>query len=125
MAEALLNQLAGDRFQAESAGLEAGSLNPLAVEAMKLAGIDISRKRTRDVFDLYKRGERYSYVITVCDETSGERCPIFPGISKVLHWSFKDPSALIGPYEKCLKETIAIRDEIRDALQRWLEELRP
>ena len=88
MAEAILNHLAGDRFSAESAGLEPGKLNPLAVEAMKEMGIDISRKKTQDVFDLYKQGRRFTYVITVCDEASSERCPLFPGISKKLHWSF-------------------------------------
>ena len=75
MAEAILNYRAGDRFIAESAGLEPGKLNPLAVEAMKEMGIDISQKNRHDVFDLYKQGRRFNYVITVCDEASGERCP--------------------------------------------------
>ncbi len=70
MAEALINQIAGDHFQAESAGLEPGKLNPLAVEAMAQIGIDISQKQTCDVFELYLSGRRYEYVSTVCDEVS-------------------------------------------------------
>lgn len=80
MAEAFLNNLGGDRFEAVSAGLEPGTLNPLVVEVMKEAGIDISQNRTKSVFDLFKKGELFSYVITVCDEASAQRCPVFPGL---------------------------------------------
>ena len=66
MAEAFLKQLTGDRFEVESAGLEPGKLNPLAVEVMKESGIDISKNKIKSVFDLYKQGKRYDYVITVC-----------------------------------------------------------
>ena len=122
MAEALLNHLAGDRFIAESAGLEPGKLNPLAVEAMKDMGIDISQKGTQDVFDLYKQGRRFNYVITVCDQASGERCPLFPGISKKLHWGFPDPSTLQGTFEEKLKKTINIRNQIKSQIEKWLTE---
>ena len=91
MAEAWCNHLYGDRFEAESAGLEPGILNPLAVEAMKEVGIDISHNKTQRVFDLFKAGRMFAYVITVCDEASAERCPIFPGVTQRLHWSFPDP----------------------------------
>ncbi len=123
MAEALLNSLAGDRFDAESAGLEPGKLNALAVEAMAGMGIDISSKTTRDVFELYKQGRRFNYVITVCDEASGERCPVFPGISKKLGWSFPDPAALQGTYGEQLTQTIAIRDQIKHRIEQWIQEL--
>ena len=122
MAEAILNLLAGNRFIAESAGLESGKLNPLAVEAMKDMGIDISEKKTQDVFDLYKQGRRFNYVITVCDEASSERCPLFPGISKKLHWSFPDPSMLQGTIEENLIKTIEIRNQIKDQIVKWLTE---
>ena len=122
MAEAILNLLAGDRFIAESAGLELRKLNPLAVEAMKDMGIDISEKKTQDVFDLYKQGRRFNYVITVCDEASGERCPLFPGISKKLHWSFPDPSTLQGTMEENLIKTIEIRNQIKNQIVKWLTE---
>jgi arsenate reductase len=125
MAEALLNHLAGDRFQAESAGLEPGKLNPLAVAAMARINIDISHKKTRDVFDLVKQGRRYQYVLTVCDESSGERCPLFPGAAKTLHWSFEDPASFTGTDEEKLKQTIKVRDQIREKLEIWLKEVRP
>ncbi|KQC08001.1 MAG: arsenate reductase [Candidatus Cloacimonas sp. SDB] len=123
MAEALLNHLGGELFQVESAGLEPGELNPLAVEAMSQMGIDISSKTTQSVFDLFKKGKSYNYVITVCDESQSERCPIFPGRVQRLHWSFRDPSALEGSYEEKLKTTIKIRDEIADKIQQFLEQI--
>ena len=126
MAEAWLNQICGDFFAAESAGLEPGTLNPLVVEAMQEVGIDISKKETRAVFDVFKSGKLFSYVITVCDETSAERCPIFPGVAKRLHWSFRDPSALTGTHEeKKLVEVREIRDEIREKIEAWCEEVCP
>ena len=124
MAEALVNHLAGDMFEAESAGLEPGTLNPLAVEAMQEMGIDISAKQTQSVFDLYKSGRMFSYVITVCDEATAERCPIFPGVTKRLHWSFPDPSALKGTHDEKLKETITIRNQIAKAVENWLSEVK-
>ena len=116
MAEAFLNQLAGDRIEAQSAGLEPGVLNPLAIEVMRESGLDISAKKTKGVFDFYKRGAIFNYVITVCDEASAERCPIFPGITKRLHWSFADPAALPGSREEKLEAARRIRDEIRQAV---------
>ena len=102
MAEAFLGEICGDQFEAHSAGLEPGELNPLAVEAMREIGTDISQRQTQSVFDVFKSGELFSYVITVCDETSAERCPIFPGVAKRLHWSFPDPAALTGTREERL-----------------------
>jgi len=125
MAEALVNNLYGDQFQAESAGLEPGRLNPVAVAAMKDMGIDISNKLTRDVFDLYKAGRMYTYVITVCDEASGERCPLFAGVTKTLHWSFEDPASFQGSEEEKLRHTIQVRDQIKAKLQAWVHELHP
>jgi arsenate reductase len=123
MAEAFLNLLAGDRFEAESAGLEPGTLNPLGVEVMKEIGIDISGNRTKGVFEFIKAGKLFHYVITVCDETSGNRCPVFPGYAKRLHWSFKDPSSLEGPREERLSKTREIRDEIRTRIEGWIKEV--
>jgi arsenate reductase len=124
MAEAWLNQICGDFFAAESAGLEPGTLNPLVVEAMQEVGIDISKKETRAVFDVFKSGKLFGYVITVCDETSAERCPIFPGVSERLHWSFRDPSALTGTHEERLAGAREIRDEIRARIEIWCGEVR-
>ena len=125
MAEAWLNHLCGDFFTAESAGLEPGTLNPLVVEAMQESGIDISSKETRAVFDVLKSGKQFAYVITVCDETSAEKCPIFPGVTKRLHWGFPDPSGLIGSQAEKLAGTRQIRDQIRARVEAWCEEVCP
>ncbi|MGZ6210488.1 MAG: arsenate reductase ArsC [Syntrophales bacterium] len=117
MAEAWMNHICGDQFQAESAGLEPGSLNPLAVATMREVGIDISGKKTRSVFDIFKSGEVFSYVITVCDESAAERCPIFPGPANRLHWSFTDPSALQGTEQEKRMRMREIRDAIRGKVE--------
>jgi arsenate reductase len=122
MAEAWLNYVCGDFFEAESAGLEPGNLHPLTIEVMKEMGIDISHKKTRSVFDLVKAGRIFSYVITVCDEASAERCPVFPGITKRLHWSIPDPAAVMGTTEEKLKKVRKIRDDIKSAVEGWCKE---
>jgi arsenate reductase len=123
MAEALLKSLGGDRFEVHSAGIEPGTLNPLAVTAMKAIGIDISSNLTKSVFDYYKDGSVFDYVITVCDETSGERCPVFPGITKRMHWSFSDPSSFAGSAEEKLEKTVMVREQILTRLKSWLKTL--
>lgn len=120
MAEAFLNTLGDDRFFAESAGLEPGTLNPLVVKSMEDAGIDISKNKTNDVFEFFKEGRRYNYVITVCDEASGERCPIFPGALKKLHWSFVDPSAFTGTEEEKLIKIADVRDAIKSKIKDFI-----
>lgn len=123
MAEAFLNTLAGDRYQAESAGMEPGALNSLAVEVMKEAGIDISHNKTKSVFEKYKNGELFSYVITVCDEASAEMCPIFPGIrTETIHWSFEDPASFTGTPEEKLERARGLRDAIKEKVQKFIEE---
>ncbi len=121
MAEAFLNRLAGDRFIAESAGLEPGTLNPVVVEVMKEAGIDISGNKTKSVFDFYKQGKRYDYVITVCDESQSKSCPVFPGALKQIHWGFDDPSAFTGTYREKLEKTRRVRDQVKTALEQWVK----
>ena len=125
MAEAWLNAICGEEFEAQSAGLEAGTLNPLAVEAMAEVGIDISGKGTQRVFDVWKSGPVFAYVITVCDESSAEQCPIFPGPTERLHWSFPDPSALAGVREKKVAGMRKVRDQIRAKIEAWCEEVCP
>jgi arsenate reductase len=122
MAAAYLKHIAGDRFEVESAGIEPGKLNPLAVAAMHDAGIDISQNGTQSVFDLFKNGRRFQYVISVCDAASAERCPVFPGVTTRLNWSFADPSSFTGTDEERLRKTIAVRDEIREKVQQWVSE---
>lgn len=123
MAEALLKKMAGDRFEVESAGLKPGKLNPLAVEVMKEIGIDISGNQTKSAFDLFKQGKLYTHVITVCDETSAEQCPFFPGITTRLHWSFADPSGFEGTQEEKLVKTRLVREAIREKIEAWLKEV--
>jgi arsenate reductase len=123
MAEAFFNELCPDGFIAESAGLEPGTLNPLAVAAMSEIGIDISAKYTRSVRNVAAAGRCFAYVITVCDEASAERCPIFPGHALRLHWSFADPAALHGTWDRRLAQTRVIRDDIRAKIAAWCAEL--
>lgn len=123
MAETLLKHLAGDRFEVESAGLEPGKLNLLAVEAMKEIGIDISQNKTKSVFDFYKHGKRYDYVITVCDESQSEVCPIFPNALAKLHWGFDDPSKFVGTHEEKLAKTREVRDAIRKKISEWIKSM--
>ncbi len=123
MAEAFLNQICGERFEASSAGLEPGKLNLTVVEAMNEIGIDISGNQTKSVFDIFKSGKLFQYVITVCDEASAEKCPIFPGVTRRLHWSFPDPSAIQGTHGQKLERTRQIRDLIKDQVQKWCDEV--
>jgi len=123
MAEAYLKKYGGDRFIVESAGLEAGKLNPLAVEVMLEDGLDISQNQTKSVFDFFKEGRIYQYVVTVCDEASAARCPIFPGIHKKINWSFADPSSLSGTQEEKLAATRQVRDKIKSAVIALSKEL--
>lgn len=125
MAEAWMNQFCADQFEAQSAGLEPGTLNPLVVEAMAEVGIDISQKKTQRVFDVWKSGPVFAYVVTVCDETSAEKCPIFPGPTQRLHWSFPDPSTLTGTHEEKLAVVRKIRDQIRAKIEMWCDEFCP
>lgn len=113
MAEGLLRALAGDRFEVESAGTETTRVHPLAIEAMREVGVDISghSSKTLDAF----QGERFDIVITVCDRAN-ESCPIFPGGTRRLHWSFEDPSAATGTPEERLAAFRRIRDAIRARL---------
>jgi arsenate reductase (thioredoxin) len=121
MAEAFLNHLAGDRFEAMSAGLEPGQLNPYAVKAMQEIGLDISHNRTKGVFTLYKKGLLFSFVISVCDAANAERCPTFPGQARRINWNFEDPSTLTGTDEEKLQATRRIRDQIYRQIVEWLK----
>ena len=125
MAEAFLGQICGEEFEAHSAGLEPGKLNPVVVEAMQEIGIDISSNQTKTVFDYVKSGKVFAYVITVCDETSAERCPIFAGVTERLHWSFPDPSSFQGTHAERLARTREVRNRIKARIEEWCQEIRP
>ncbi|MFP4485185.1 MAG: metalloregulator ArsR/SmtB family transcription factor [Spirochaetaceae bacterium] len=121
MAEAYLRRFAGDILDVESAGLEPGELNPYVVEALREDGIDISHKVARSVVDLYRSGRSYSYVITVCDRRAEEKCPIFPGPVRRLSRPFPDPGAFTGTREEILRQTRAVRDQIREQVRSFAE----
>lgn len=121
MAEELLRKYAGSLCTVESAGIEPGKLNPVVVDALKLEGIDITGKATQKASDLAAQQLNFDYVITVCDEASAERCPIFPGAVKRLHWGFTDPSKFQGSPEEKLAQTIAVKEEIRAKILSWLQ----
>ncbi len=121
MAEAFLNRLAHDRFEAESAGIEPGELNPLAVEVMREVGIDIARNRTKSVVDLHRENRQYHYVITVCDAAAGV-CPVFPGFTTTAHWPFDDPAGFTGTDAEKLEKTRRVRDAIRKRIETFIRE---
>jgi arsenate reductase (thioredoxin) len=122
MAEAFLNRICPEHFAAQSAGIEPGKLNPVVVQAMQEIRIDISQNKTKAVSDFINRGEQFHYVITVCDETSAERCPVFPGGAARLHWGFLDPSSFQGTPEEKLAFTRNVRDEIQARIESWCSE---
>ena len=114
MAEGLLRHVAGDRFEAMSAGTQATSVRPLAIRAMEEVGIDISGQESKTL-DRYLR-EPFDYVITVCDDAN-EACPFFPGAQSRLHWPFEDPSKAKGSEEERLAVFRSVRDRIKDRVQ--------
>jgi arsenate reductase len=122
MAEAFLKQLGNGKFEAESAGIEKGKLNPVVVRAMLEVGIDISKNDTQEVFDLFRQGKSYQAVITVCEQEAAERCPIFPGRVKRIAWSFPDPSKFTGTDEEILAKVRLVRDEIKEKVMEFIAE---
>jgi arsenate reductase len=120
MAEAFVRAMGAERFDAASAGLEPTPLNPLAMAVMAEVGLDISRRSSKSVFELFRAGALFDYVISVCDDEAGQRCPVFPGLTKRLHWSFPDPARLSGDREKALEGMREIRDQIKAQVAWWM-----
>lgn len=117
MAEGFLRAMAGDRFEAQSAGTEKTSVNPLAIRVMAERGIDLGGHASK-VYDGLMQ-ERWDYLVTVCDDAN-ERCPFVPGSVKRLHWSFEDPSRARGTEEERLHVFRRVRDQIEQRLAEWL-----
>ncbi len=114
IAEAYLKRMLGEDFIVESAGFEpAKEINPLVLQVMKEKGFDLSDKKPQSVFELFKQGKLYDYVITVCDKGE-EKCPVFPGITKRWHVPFPDPAEAEGSAEEKLESVRKIRDMIKD-----------
>jgi len=122
MAAALLNQMCGEFFEAQSAGLEPGTINPLVIAALQEIGINISKNKTQRVFDVWKSGQIFQFVITVCSEAEAEGCPIFGGVTTRLHWPFDDPSKFTGTREERLDATRRVRDQIHAKIDLFCEE---
>lgn len=120
MAEGWLRHLAGDRFDAFSAGTHPVGLNPGAIEAMGNAGVDISAHRSKHLNEF--TGEKFDYVVTVCDRAK-ETCPIFPGARTVLHWSFDDPAGAQGSHDERKAVFQRVRDEIADRVRGLLDSI--
>ena len=118
MAEGFLRAIAPERFEAFSAGLEAGGVNPLAVQVMAEGGVDISSQRSKPLTDFLGQ-VHFGYLVTVCDRAERE-CPIFPGMGQRLHWSFPDPAAAEGTEEERLEVFREVRDAIEARLRSWL-----
>jgi arsenate reductase len=118
MAEGLLRHIAGDRFVVASAGTHPVGLNPLAVDVMRELGADISRYRSKGVEELLT--QRFDYVVTVCDRAK-ESCPIFPGGTVMLHWSFEDPAAAQGSEGERRKVFQNIRDQIAKHIEAFVK----
>jgi arsenate reductase len=97
-------------------------MNPNVIIVMKEVGIDLSKKGTQGVFDLYKKGMAYDAVITVCDGASAENCPVFAGGGKRIAWSFDDPSSFKGSADVVLRHTREIRDEIEKTVLNFIKE---
>lgn len=118
MAEGLLRNLAGDKFEVESAGTIASFVRPQAIAAMAEIGIDISRHRSKCLDEFLDT--EFEYVITVCDNAN-ESCPVFPGNARRIHWSFDDPAEAKGDDEDVAEVFRRVRDEIREKLRSFAE----
>jgi arsenate reductase len=110
MAEGILRQLAGDRFEVFSAGTHPKGLHPQSVDAMKEVGIDISKQISKDV-SVYAN-QKFDYVITVCDRAKQE-CPVFPG-AEPIHWGFDDPADAPADVQAVVFRRV--RNEIRQRI---------
>ena len=117
MAEGFLRAMAGDRFEAGSAGTEKTSVNPLAIGVMAELGIDLGGHTSKLYADVASGA--WDYLITVCDDAN-ERCPWVPGSVQRLHWSFPDPSRAVGTEEQRLAVFRRVRDQIQERLTDWL-----
>lgn len=119
MAEGLLRNEAGDRYEVYSAGTKPSSVRPEAISVMKEIGIDISGHRSKSVDEF--AGQELDYVITVCDNAK-ESCPIFPGTTKRLHWPFEDPASVQGSEDERKAAFRKVRDQIHGRIMVFLGE---
>lgn len=120
MAEGILRHDSGNTFEVFSAGVSGSFVRPEAIQAMSEIGIDISNHRSKSVDEF--AGQRFDYVITVCDNAK-ESCPVFPGAAVCIHQGFEDPPAPgVGDDESRLAVFRRVRDEIREWMKGFLQE---
>lgn len=119
IAEALLNNLYPDKYEAYSAGTQPSKINEYAIKVLKEVGIDISNHKSKSIEEF--RNDFFDYVVTVCDSAK-ETCPFFPNAKKFLHNSFYDPSGYIGPEEEKLEKFRILREEIKNFLIKTFNE---
>ena len=118
MAEGLMREMGGTTFEVASAGVSPTQVRSEAVEVMKEIGIDISQHFSKDV-DRFV-ADNFDYVITVCDNAN-ERCPVFPGHAKRIHWSFADPAQVEGDEATKLSAFRTIRDQIKARIETFID----
>lgn len=124
IAEAILNEKYGNQFKADSAGLSKRAIDPLAIKVMKDYGLDISGNSVDSVFDFYKEGRLYDFVITVCSRESEKECPVFPGIRKRVNWEIEDPESYTGTQEEKLQKAEQLRDEIEKRIDLFVKSIK-
>jgi arsenate reductase (thioredoxin) len=118
MAEGLLRDMAGDKFEVYSAGVNPTSVHPLTKKVMQEIGIDISGQQSKSVDEFLDK--EFDYVITVCDNAR-QTCPFFSGNHKLLHWSIEDPAPALGSEEERLLIFRKIRDQIKDHIRKLVD----
>ena len=122
MAEGLLRARGGGRFDVSSAGTHPRTVHPLAIQAMREIGIDISEAAGYRAKSLEESvGQPIDLVVTVCDEAA-EECPFFPGARRQVHWGFPDPSAATGSVAERLAVFRSVRDAIAARIDQFLRE---
>ncbi len=121
IAEALLKKYGEDRFIVESAGFQGDKILPLAINVLAEEGIDISDKKPNDIFEFFKQGRQYNYVITVCDSARAKQCPIFPGLDARIHWDFDDPRDFTGDEIQKMAQMRILKDGIKEEVLRLIE----
>lgn len=124
MAEAYLRRFCGEAATVVSAGLDPTTINPLVVAVMAEDGFDLSGNTTRKVFDLYKDGLLFEYVVTVCEESLERECPVFPGVTHRLHLPFPDPAGVEGDEAAKLAQVRVIRDRIKQRMVELAAEIK-
>ncbi|MCB4791064.1 MAG: arsenate reductase ArsC [Elusimicrobia bacterium] len=122
IAEAFLNRLAGDEFEAFSAGITPRELSPFAVQVMRRIGFDISNNKTKNVLDFSNSNAHFDYVVLTCDKQTLQICPVFLNTKETIHWDIIDPEANKRDNLQILESTKKVRDIIKSKVISFLKE---